>query len=39
MVDFTSFNELVGLARLRAEEAAYDEQAREIVAAFSADRE
>jgi len=39
MVDFTSFNELVGLSRLRAEEAAYDEQAREIVAAFSADRE
>ena len=39
MVDFTSFNELVGLSRLRAEEAAYDEQAREIVAAFSADRD
>jgi hypothetical protein len=31
--------ELVGLSRLRAEEAAYDEQAREIVAAFSADRD
>jgi methylisocitrate lyase len=39
MVDFASFNELVGLSQLRAEEAAYEEQAREIVAAFAAERE
>jgi len=39
MVDFASFNELVGLSRLRAEEAAYEEQAREIVETFEADRE
>jgi methylisocitrate lyase len=39
MVDFASFNELVGLSRLRAEEAAYDDQAREIVEAFAAERE
>jgi hypothetical protein len=39
MVDFASFNELVGLSRLRAEEAAYEEQAREIVAGFSAERD
>jgi methylisocitrate lyase len=39
MVDFASFNELVGLSRLRAEEAAYDEQAREIVVAFSAEKD
>jgi methylisocitrate lyase len=39
MLDFAEFNELVGLSRLRTQEAAYEEQAREIVAAFAAERE
>ncbi|MFZ5791227.1 MAG: isocitrate lyase/PEP mutase family protein [Pseudomonadota bacterium] len=39
MLDFAEFNELVGLSRLRTQEAAYEEQAREIVAAFAAKQE
>lgn len=39
MLDFAEFNELVGLSRLRTQEGAYEEQAREIVASFAAGQE